>query len=375
MRIAIATDWFAPRRGGIESQLAQLAARLGERGHHVDVLTSTPGATNGHSFHVRRLPGVVLPKTHVALSPTILGELRRVLERSYDVVHAHVSVMSPVGYAAAGIARSLGLPTVVTFHSVLLHKLHLLRVVNQVVGLSRSPVVWTAVSELVASQVRRALVGADVTVLSNGIDVAFWRTARTQAVRRSSNHVTLVSTMRLHSKKRPRQLLVAFAEAVRHSGAPVLLRVVGDGPERDAMERDIRLLELHRGHARVEMMGWLPPEALRAAYADADGFVLASKRESFGIAALEAVAAGLPVIVMAAAGCREFLGDADLMCSDDAKLAEAIARMIETSRSGVPKLRSTTQLDRYDWLRVLEKHEATYNRAMTRAAAEPPVVA
>jgi glycosyltransferase involved in cell wall biosynthesis len=375
MKIAIATDWFAPRRGGIEAQLVQLAAGLAGCGHEIGVLTSTPGASAAHGYSVRRIGRTTFPGTQLALSPTMVGDLRRELERGYDVLHAHVSVVSPVGYAAAAVARTMGLPAVVTFHSVLRFKRHLLRAIDAVANLSGSPIVWTGVSQLVASQLRDALSGATVSVLPNGIDVGFWNAARTAQVR-TRQPVTLVSAMRLHRKKRPRQLLSAFAAASSAFPVPALLRIVGDGPERAAMDRDIRALGLAHGPARAEMLGWLAPEALRAVYADSDGFVLASTRESFGIAALEAAVAGLPVIAMAESGSREFLADeaTHFLCRDDEHLARTIARFVAD-----PALRPRNRIDaarlkRYDWAAVLSEHEATYGRAIKRAAAAATAV-
>lgn len=376
MKIAIATDWFAPRRGGIESQLFQLATGLEGRGHQVDVLTSTPGASDGVGFNVRRLAGTTIPGTQLAFLPTVFGAVHRELRRGYDVVHAHVSVVSPLGYAAAAVARSSRLPTVVTFHSILRHKRHLLRAVNAMVNLSGSSVVWTGVSELVASQVRETL-DAEVGVLPNGIDFGFWSAASGGSPPRTGEAVTLVSAMRLHRKKRPRRLLSAFKDAVSACAVPAVLRVVGDGPERPAMERDIRALGLNHGRARVEMPGWLSSEALRSLYATADGFVLASSRESFGIAALEAAVAGLPVIAMSAAGCREFLakGSRNILCTDDSDLTDAITRFLADARLRSRDPNDSAWLKRYDWPSVLAEHEAAYGRAIRRAAVAAPAVA
>ena len=83
----------------------QLADRLGRAGHDVDVITSTRDAANAAAFHVRPLRLLQMPVTHVVVSPFILGALRQDLSRGYDVVHAHVSVVSPVGYSAAAVAR------------------------------------------------------------------------------------------------------------------------------------------------------------------------------------------------------------------------------------------------------------------------------
>jgi glycosyltransferase involved in cell wall biosynthesis len=374
LKIALATDWFAPRRGGIEWQLLELAERLASRGHEVDVLTSTPGATNGAAnggaFHVRALDLFTLPTIGLALSPALFHALRKELRRGYDVVHAHVSVVSPVGYGAAVVARTLGLPAVVTFHSVLRHKRYLLRAVDAVARLSDSAVVWSGVSQLVARQVRAALHKAEVSVLPNGIDVAFWTSPRLARRRSETQATTLVSTMRLHRKKRPLQLLRAFAQAAARVRSPVRLLIVGDGPERAALDREIRDLGLMQGRARAELLGWLDREALRTLYAEADGFALASTRESFGIAALEARAMGLPVIAMRASGSNEFLahGINALICDDDEELMQSIARFLEDAPLRARLAGGLVALERYDWNAVLLEHEATYHRATTRAA-------
>jgi len=376
MKIAIASDWFAPRRGGIESQLLQLAERLGGRAHDVDVMTSTPYASTSGAFHQRQLDVLTIPRLDLAISPMLLRALRRELRRGYDVVHAHVSVVSPVGYGAAIVARSLGLPTVITFHSVLRHKKRFLSAANALLGIGRSAAVWSGVSELVVSQVREALGNAEVSLLPNGIDLGAWR--RTASTSRGlSGEITLVSTTRLHRKKRPLQLLRAFAQATRPPCPMVRLVIAGDGPERRALEREIRELGLRDGASRVELRGWLSPSELRGLYREAHGFVLASMRESFGIAALEARAAGLPVIAMAESGSGEFL-DHDvnaLVCGDDLDLIRQLARFIRDDALRAGLAAGPTSLDRYDWSAVVSTHETAYGRAMTRAVAAGAVAA
>lgn len=375
MRIAIASDWFAPRRGGIENQLVELAERLGALGHEVDVITSTPGAREGNGYRLRALAGTTIPKLDLALWPSLIPALRRELGRGYDVVHAHVSVVSPVGYTAAAIARAIQLPTVVTFHSVLRGKAYLLGAANAVAGIGRSAVLWSAVSELVASQLRGALGGAEVSVLPNGVDLPFWSRARRDGAG-GGRPVALVSTMRLHSKKRPLQLVRAFAQAASGLARPARLVIVGDGPERQAIQREVGRLGLASGEVRVEVLGWMERDELRARYDESDGFVLASRRESFGIAALEARAAGLPVIAMTESGSSEFLQHdvTALLCRDDAALAQSIARFLADDALR-RRLAGPSSLERYDWDTVVALHEATYDRAMRRTASDVGAVA
>lgn len=370
MRVAIATDWFAPRLGGIESQLGQLAQGLAARGHEVEVFTTTPGPAVAAPFRVRRLAVQTLPGTGVAIAPALVRELRRALT-GFDVVHAHASVVSPAGYTAAAVARAAGMPVVLTFHSVLRAKRAALSLANAFFHLDRSAVVWTAVSELVAAQLRRALPRAPVTVLPNGLDLAFWRAmpeGRVNAEPPSHLAPTVVTAMRLHRKKRPAALLRAFA-AASNRGADARLVVAGTGPEQAALQRlAVRLF----GHASraVTFLPWQEAGALSRLYARADAFVLPSRHESFGLAALEARAAGLPVIAMRQAGCVEFLRHEEnaLLCDDDRELCVALRRVIEHEDLRRRLSASDGNLDRYDWRVVLAAHEAAYAAAGARAA-------
>ena len=368
MRIAIATDWFAPRTGGIESQLTALAERLAGRGHQVTVITSTPGATNAAAYAVHRIAGPRLPFADVSIAPRLGGSLRAAIGDRFDVVHAHVSVVSPVGYLSAWAAAASDIPTVVTFHSVLRAKRLVLAAFSGLARLDERPIVWSAVSQLVAGQVRGALGSPDVVVLPNGIDLGFWRGghARSDA---PPYPVTFVSAMRLHRKKRPRQLVAAFAEAVRHTRTPARLVLAGAGPERSALLRDIAALP----SGTVDLMGWQDAAALRHLYATADAFVLPTRREAFGIAALEARAAGLPVIASTHAGCREFLRhDRNaLLCESDEEFSSAMARFIRE-----PSLRrrladADSPLEHFDWDAVLRTHERVYERATTLRSRVP----
>jgi glycosyltransferase involved in cell wall biosynthesis len=371
MRIAIATDWFPPRQGGIESQLATLAERLAQRGHQVTVLTSTPGATNGTRYTVRCIDGPRLPVAGVAISPMLGGTLRAAMRDQFDLVHAHVSVVSPVGYLAAFAAASQGIPAVVTFHSVLRLKRLLLSAANAVAQLDRLPITWTAVSQLVAQQVRAAFGSVEVGVLPNGIDLDYWRD-KTARLEGGLHPVTFVSAMRLHRKKRPRELVAAFADAAAQSGKPARLILAGVGPEVPALRRAVA----ETRSATVELVGWKAKADLKALYRQSDVFVLPSRREAFGIAALEARAAGLPVIASRSAGCREFLQhDHDaLLCDTDADFVAAMERFIREPELRHRLASGEARLDQYDWHGVLAEHERVYERA-TKANARARVSA
>jgi glycosyltransferase involved in cell wall biosynthesis len=199
-------------------------------------------------------------------------------------------------------------------------------------------------------------------VLPNAIDAAFWRVSQPRVFGRD---VHFVSAMRLSRKKRPLALVRAFAEAVRFvAGSPNLrLTIAGDGPDRPAIVRLAAELGISE---RVQLPGQQSREALRALYASAHVFVLPSERESFGIAALEARAAGLPIIAMLAGGARDFItpGVNGLLARDQRELGMFISRLAidEPLRRFIAN-RNLVAPAEYDWAAVVRMHRAVYDAA------------
>jgi glycosyltransferase involved in cell wall biosynthesis len=337
---------------------------LARGGHAPEVITSTDGETSIDGIRVRRLNVARMPVVDVAISPSLVAQIRDELrDGDFDVVHAHVSVISPTAYSAVLAARGLGLPTVVTFHSLLLNATHVLRAIDRLIGWSEWPMTLTAVSRLVASQVRRAA-AVDVTVLPNGVDLDLWRVRH---VPREPADVRVVSTMRLNRKKRPFALLRAFHaasdEAAVH-GLHLHLQIAGDGPERPRLMQYIRR---HHLDDRVELLGAVNHEELPKLYAHADMFVMSSRRESFGIAALEARCAGLPVIAMRGSGVEDFLrhDETALLAGDDESLKDCILRLTFDESLRTRLSPPDAALSRFAWPEVVAAHISVYNAAQS----------
>jgi glycosyltransferase involved in cell wall biosynthesis len=374
MKILHVTDCYLPRLGGIETQVHDLARRQRAAGHDVEVVTATPRARHDRTAH-EVIDGVPLLRTTVDLPfelpvhPRAGREVRRVLRAAaaaghgYDVAHVHAGVVSPFAFAAAPAIVAEQVPMVITVHSLWGYAAPGFRALDAGCGWSRWPAVLTAVSEVAAAPIRRiAGGGATVEVLPNGIDADAWRV---EADPRDPDDVVVVSVMRLAPRKRPLPLLRILRRVRRATPSRVRLRavVVGDGPQRPAMER---VLARHGMTDWVELTGRLDREQLRTLYRRADVFVAPAHLESFGIAALEARTAGLPVVAMARAGIREFVepGVEGLLARGDRDLADAVARLatdaalrmriVEHNRAVLPTM---------TWPRVLEQCERTYRRA------------
>src|SRR3954454_10508515 len=102
MKIALVCDWYQPRVGGIELHLADLAKRLIGAGHDVVVITPTPGAAECDGVRVRRVDGRRAPRFAFLVTPSgvrAVGEA--ITDEAPDVVHAHVSIVSPAAFGGA----------------------------------------------------------------------------------------------------------------------------------------------------------------------------------------------------------------------------------------------------------------------------------
>lgn len=363
MRVALVCDWFLPRMGGIELHLRDLATALRASGHDARIVTTTRGDDEVDGVPVTRVRATLAPGSGFAFTPGGMHAVGAAIDAGrFDVVHAHASVVSPVAYAGALAASRARLPAVITFHSMLHGSSFLLGASESLFGWARGRVVLSAVSSVVADQAARWMPGASVGVLPNGVDSAFWRSMPHVG---RGGEIVFVSAMRLSRKKRPMELVRSFAEAVRFvAGAPAMrLVVAGEGPAREAMTR--LAAELGVGD-RVQLPGQLSREELRSLYSRAHAFVLPSERESFGIAALEARTAGLPVIGMLASGVRDFIrhGVDGLLAVDQQELARSMARMaldapfreyVTHHNGAVPPP--------YDWAAVAEMHRQLYDVA------------
>lgn len=116
---------------------------------------------------------------------------------------------------------------------------------------------------------------------------------------------TVLSVARQYPRKRTDLLLRALPH-LAHRVPTVRLRIVGDGPE---LPRLRRLASSLRIGARVTFLGRVTDRALAEEYARADCFALPSEQEAYGIAAVEAMAAGLPVVAARAGATPEVVDD------------------------------------------------------------------
>lgn len=378
MRIVHVTDAFAPQVGGIEMHVSDLARRQAAGGHEVHVVTTTPGdavagtggsggwAGGGAPLQVHRIGGGRLRVVALGCAPAsqLLDDL------GPDVVHCHTSVLSPLAISVALAGSAAGHPTAITVHSILPAWGPLLPMSRMLLSMRGTPIVWSAVSEAAAVPVRRLLGGrTPVTVLPNAVDVGWWRDA--PRTTRDPREVRLVCVGRLASRKRPLALLAMVAAAAARLAASVRWRLVlvGEGRQSDRVARRAAALGLAE---RVELPGRLDRTEIRALLASCDAYVAPARLESFGIAALEARAVGLPVVAARGGGVGGFVrhGREGMLASSDAEMVDALVALLSSRVLREQMRRHNTAVPPpFGWDDSLLRVDALYERAGATAAA------
>jgi glycosyltransferase involved in cell wall biosynthesis len=373
MRILQIGKYWPPQRGGMETLLRQYSEGLAHRGHRVRALVAATGPEEERG----RVGSVDVWRcarygefASVPLCPSLPAAIRRSLvDLRPEVVHLHLP--NPLA-AASWMLFADRRPLVVTYHSDIVRQRLLLRMWapwrDRLLG--RARFIHTTSEALIESSPVLERFRDRCRAVPPGIDPAHWTDpdpARVREWRQRLGPGTFLFVGRLVYYKGLEVLL----EALR--GSDLRVAICGQGPLRARLER----LAIDLGD-RVRLLGEVDDDELPFAFAAAAGFVLPSvaASETFGVVQLEAMAAGLPLVVSrASAGVVSVhegansavlvpprdpsaLRDAMLRVRDDDRLADSLR---EAGRALV--------LRRYDASRRLDELEALLLEAGRSTAA------
>jgi glycosyltransferase involved in cell wall biosynthesis len=201
--------------------------------------------------------------------------------------------------------------------------------------------------------------GVRPIVVPNTIDMSRFAPRRESAL----GPVRLVFIGRLVSLKGCDVLL----EALRLPALDAMqwtLTVAGSGPEEPALHRSAAGM---RG--RVTFLGYQPPTHVPAILSNADIFILPSIKESFGVVAIEALAAGVPVVATRCGGPEDFIneGVGRLVAAGSAEaLAEGICWMLENYETFRPQKLRSYVAERFGFEAVAREFVELYRVALYR---------
>ncbi len=307
LRIALVSDWYRPRKGGVETSIYNIAKTLLKRGHEPIVVThqyknydprDTLEFDDGIPV-VRFKVNLKEDSDDVTISLKAGALLHDFLKHNaIDLVHGH-SLVSPFAHMAIHIGKGiLGIPGLVTHHSLLYGEISFPQKLLLKFAASKADLI-TAVSTASAEDAEKIL-NRSVVITHNCIILDEWRNTIYDPLE-GDPAVLLVS--RLIPRKRPFLALRAFATLAKDI-RKARLYIIGSGPLAPDIMREVERYGLENN---VVMVGQLPHSLVKKYMAGGDLLLLPSNREAFPMAALEAQALGLPVIGFSQTGLQDII--------------------------------------------------------------------
>ena len=365
MNVLLQALYFPPEVGGMESHVHQLARGLVRRGHRVTVVTgrSLPGLASREEMDgidVHRLP---FPGRHpLGWALHVAATVPRVLElaRECDVVHAHSFAVIPPGALAR---RRHGVPLVATIHtSHFLARAQERRWRPILHGLLRRPDHLLAPSRELARVAGELSGGRSVEAVTNGVDTDLFRPVNPSLPSDSGTGPRLVVPRRLFHKNGV-EFVIRALPPLREEFPSLEVLVGGDGPERERLEG---LAEDLGVAGAVRFLGAQSHEAMPGLLASADVAVFPSLMEATSVAALEAMACGLPVAASRVGGLPEIVDQEVGTLFAPADPGELAGKTAELLRAPDLRQRGRRARQRVEaqWSneRLVDHHEALYRR-------------
>jgi glycosyltransferase involved in cell wall biosynthesis len=277
-----------------------------------------------------------------------------------DVIHAHASL--PGGYAAAALSRVTGVPLVLTEHSWPAT----LRLERPVEGrLAREAISGAAVRLAVSEPLAvayRDLTGLEFEVVPNAVDLDFFDPESAEPAD-ADGVVRFALVGRLVPRAKGVDVALEAAAALRHTGRPWHIDIIGDGVERVALERRAGELGLA---PLVTFRGYLTRAEIRQQLVRTDFLLAPSRWETFGVAAIEAMAMGVPVIASNTGGLATTVTPQTGVLvepGDAVSLATAMREAIEGRLAFDPSVVRASVAVRFGADALLGQVTAVYKRA------------
>lgn len=354
-------------------------------GHSVVVITSTSDPTN-HKGSIEQIDGVEAvryPIKRVLLeTPILVPIIFRLMSERYDVLHIHGMIPGLTEFAAL-VGRLRRLPVVLTYHfdAETLTMNPAGRLANWIYPFFMRFFLPQLVDRVVATTVGYAETSpvllsckSKLSIIPCGIGKEFFETSDRNLLEDRNDHLKrkrILYVGRLHAYKGVRDLISAL-RFVRKTVPGASLEIIGDGPQRQELERTATRLGLSQA---VSFRGSIQPADLLKAYEGATMLVLPSlrsRREAFGIVILEAMAMGKPVIASDIPGPNSLIehGRTGLLVpsSSPRRLAKAIIFLFQ-NEALVRSMgnRGRQKAIQFNWSVIAKRYESLYAQSLLKS--------
>ena len=363
-----------PTFGGSGVLATELGKALAEKGHEIHFITyQQPVRLNSfhanifyHEVRVPTYPLFDFPPYELALASTMVDVI---LNHDLDLIHAHYAIPhASAAYTAKQIVKQKtgrSVPVITTLHGTDITLVGRDKTYEPVVtfSINESDSI-TAVSENLKEETYKHFdIKKDIEVIHNFVDVHRYNKKPVSAFRQviaPNNERIIIHASNFRKIKRIDNVMDIFKNI--HAALPSKLLMVGDGPERPLAEDLSRQYGLE---ADVRFLG--KQEQMEEILAVSDVFLLPSEYESFGLAALEAMAASTVVISSDAGGLNEIningvtgytspVGDVEGMSKN------AIELLKDETKLKTFKQNALKEAKLFDIHHIIPKYEALYRK-------------
>lgn len=369
-----------PTFGGSGVVATELGKALADNGHQVHFITYNQPARLDffsenlfyHEVSVSNYPLFDYAPYEVALASRMVDVVRF---EKLDILHVHYAIPhASAAFMAKQILLTYGIyiPVVTTLHGTDITLVGRDRTFKPVVtfSINKSDGV-TAVSQNLRDNTYEFFeIENDIRVIPNFIDLTRFSLKAKDHFKKAiapSGEKILVHTSNFRKVKRTEDVVKIFAEVVKR--IPSKLLMVGDGEERSACEQLCRDLDVCDN---VRFLG--KQDAIEEILSVADLFIMPSQSESFGLAALEAMACKVPVISTNAGGLPELnvegvtgylrdIGDIDGMAERAIYILEDAERLAQFKDNALARAKE------FDLAKILPLYENYYIEVVERAKA------
>jgi N-acetyl-alpha-D-glucosaminyl L-malate synthase BshA len=366
-----------PTFGGSGVLATELGKALAQKGHEVHFITyQQPVRLDRfdphiiyHEVQVPTYPLFDFPPYETALASTMVDVIKN---RQLDLLHVHYAIPhASAAYMAKQILAKEGIhiPVITTLHGTDITLVGRDKTYAPVVtfSINESDAI-TAVSENLREETYRYFnITKEIEVIKNFVDVSRFSRKPIDAFRKAiapQGEKLLLHASNFRKIKRVTDVVRIFANVKKE--IPAKLLFVGDGPERSTAEDLSRELGVCNDILFVGKQ-----EQMEDILAIADIFLLTSEYESFGLAALEAMAAGVPVISTNAGGIAEINIDQQTgflsPVGDVAAMSEHTIRLLKDEKLlSAFRKRAYEQALRFDIHNVIPEYETLYERFLAK---------
>jgi len=370
-----------PTFGGSGVVATELGKALADHGHQVHFITYNQPARLDffsenlfyHEVSVSNYPLFDYAPYEVALASRMVDVVRF---EKLDILHVHYAIPhASAAFMAKQILLTYGIyiPVVTTLHGTDITLVGRDRTFKPVVtfSINKSDGV-TAVSEHLRHDTYEFFeIENEIKVIPNFIDLTRFSLKAKDHFKKAiapSGEKILVHTSNFRKVKRTEDVVKIFAQVVKR--IPSKLLMVGDGEERSACEQLCRDLDVC---ANVRFLG--KQDAIEEILSVSDLFIMPSQSESFGLAALEAMACKVPVISSNAGGLPELnveavtgylrnVGDVDGMAERAIYILEDEARLAQFKENALARAKE------FDLAKILPQYESFYVEVIEKSKAK-----